>query len=281
MREDVIRRGRFRGSRDAGTAEFLSSMEADRFIADADLMVDIAHLLMLERQGLVDRPGAGKLIAVLLDLVDEGIPESVFEHRFEDIHAGIEAFLVEKTGEDVGGRLHMGRSRNDEVATCIRLRLREALICMMDGLLDVREVLAGIAKDHTATIMPGFTHMQHAQPTTLAHHLLGYEQALSRDSWRLSDAYNRVNLCPLGAAAFAGTGYRIDREWTAKMLGFDGMLENTMDAVASRDFALEVLADCAVLMTTVSRLCEELVLWSSRFVRFAELDDAHASTSSI
>ncbi|MDD1718689.1 MAG: argininosuccinate lyase, partial [Methanoregulaceae archaeon] len=137
------------------------------------------------------------------------------------------------------------------------------------------------AKDHTATIMPGFTHMQHAQPTTLAHHLLGYEQAFSRDSWRLSDAYNRVNLCPLGAAAFAGTGYRIDREWTAKMLGFDGMLENTMDAVASRDFALEVLADCAVLMTTVSRLCEELVLWSSRFVRFAELDDAHASTSSI
>lgn len=281
MRKDVIRQGRLGDSRDSGTQRFLSSMKADREIAGADLLVDLAHLLMLERQGLIDRPAAGRLLNVLTGLVENGIPDSAFEDRFEDIHAGVEALLVERAGEDAGGRLHTGRSRNDEVATCIRIRLREELLLLMEALLDLRGVLARLASSHGATIMPGFTHLQYAQPTTLAHHLLAYEQAFSRDSDRLSAAFSRVNRSPLGAAAFAGTGYRIDREWTAGALGFDGLVTNTMDAVASRDFAAEVVADCAIVMSTASRLCEELVVWSSPFARFVELDDSHASTSSI
>ena len=159
--------------------------------------------------------------------------------------------------------------------------MREDLLKQMAALLKVREVLIALAEKHTETVMPGFTHMQHAQPTTLAHHLLAYEQAFSRDFDRLRDAYARVNQSPLGAAAFASTGYPINRELTARLLGFDGLVTNTMDAVATRDFALETLADLTILMTNVSRLCEELVIWSTSFVKFVTLDDAFCSTSSI
>ena len=142
-------------------------------------------------------------------------------------------------------------------------------------------MLVAISELHTETVMPGFTHLQHAQPTTLAHHLLAYEQAFSRDFDRLDDTFARVNQCPLGAAAFASTGYPINREFTASLLGFDGLVTNTMDAVATRDFALETLADISILMANISRLCEELVIWSTSFVKFVELDDAFCSTSSI
>ena len=175
----------------------------------------------------------------------------------------------------------MGRSRNDEVATCIRIRLREEVLKQMAALIKVRQVLLVIAAQHTQSVMPGFTHLQHAQPTTLAHHLLAYEQAFSRDFDRLRDAYTRVNLSPLGAAAFASTGYPIDREYTASLLGFDGLITNSMDAVATRDFALETLADLSIMLVNISRLCEELILWSTSFVQFVSLDDAFCSTSSI
>jgi len=167
------------------------------------------------------------------------------------------------------------------VATCIRIRLREDLLAQMAALLKVRAALLTIAEKHTASAMPGFTHLQHAQPTTLAHHLLAYEQAFSRDFDRLLSAYTRVNRSPLGAAAFASTGYPINRDLTANLLGFEGLVTNTMDAVATRDFALETLADLSILMANTSRLCEELVIWSSAFVRFVTLDDAVCSTSSI
>jgi argininosuccinate lyase len=261
--------------------QFLSSMKADRCIADADILVDIAHVLMLNKQKIINNSVIQKVLPPLLGMYDEGIPDDVFDDRFEDIHAGIESLLIEAAGADTGGRLHIGRSRNDEVATCIRIRLRDDLLEQMGGLIRLREVLIAIAEQHTRTAMPGFTHFQHAQPTTLAHHMLAYEQMFSRDFDRLSDAYTRVNLCPLGAAAFASTGYPINRELTARMLGFDGLLINTMDAVATRDFALEVLSNLTISMTNISRLCEELVLWSSTFVRFTTLDDAFCSTSSI
>ncbi|OPY37901.1 MAG: Fumarate hydratase class II [Methanoregula sp. PtaU1.Bin051] len=281
MRKDVVRHGRLSGERSGAMMKYLSSMPADRYIADADILVDIAHVLMLSEQKIIDRAIAQQLMSALLEMHDEGIPDEVFDDRFEDVHAGIESLLVEACGADCGGRLHIGRSRNDEVATCIRIRLREDILHQMGGLLRLREVLAGIAAQHTETAMPGFTHLQHAQPTTPAHHMLAYEQAFSRDFDRLRDAYVRVNLCPLGAAAFASTGYPIDRKFTADLLGFDGLMTNTMDAAATRDFALEVLADCTISMTNISRLCEELVLWSSSFVRFVHLDDAFCSTSSI
>lgn len=279
--EDVVRRGRLKGERSGEMMHFLSSMDADRCIADADILVDMAHVLMLAKKNIIGKETAKQLLGALLGLYDNGIPDFVFDDRFEDIHAGIESYLVSSIGEDAGGRLHIGRSRNDEVATCIRMRVREDIARQLAILVSLRGILLDLAGDHTGTVMPGFTHLQHAQPTTLAHHLLAHEAAFARDFERLCGAYSRTNRCPLGAAAFASTSYPVDRELVASLLGFDGILDNTMDAVASRDFALEVLSDLSILMTHASRLCEELVLWSSRFVRFVELDDAFCSTSSI
>ena len=281
MRRDVVRLGRLSGERTGEMMHFLSSMRSDRYIADADILVDLAHVLMLEKQKIIDHDIAKQLLSALLELYDEGIPEEVFDDRFEDVHAGIESLLIESVGVDVGGRMHMGRSRNDEVATCIRIKLREELLKQLSALLKVRKVLIALAEKHSDTVMPGFTHMQHAQPTTLAHHLLAYEQAFSRDFDRLKEGYVRVNLSPLGAAAFASTGYPINREFTADILGFDGLVTNTMDAVATRDFALETLAGLSILMADMSRLCEELIIWSTSFVKFVSLDDAFCSTSSI
>lgn len=281
MRTDVVRLGRLSGKRSGAMMHFLSSMQADRHIADADILVDIAHVLMLDKQKIIDRSVTKKLLPALLTMYDEGVPEEAFDERFEDIHAGIESFLIADAGAETGGRLHIGRSRNDEVATCIRIRLREELLKQMAALLKIRGVLIALAAQHKDSVMPGFTHLQHAQPTTLAHHLLAYEQAFSRDFDRLRDAYTRVNLSPLGAAAFASTGFPVNRDYTASLLGFDGLVTNTMDAVATRDFAIETLSALAILMSTISRLCEELIIWSTAFVRFVSLDDAFCSTSSI
>jgi len=281
MRTDVVRLGRLSGERTGEMMKFLSSMRADRCIADADVLVDMAHVLMLDKQKIIGRDITRKLLPALLELFDEGVPDEVFDDRFEDVHAGIETLLTEGIGPEVGGRMHMGRSRNDEVATCIRIKLREDLLKQMGALMKVREVLVALAEQHIETVMPGFTHLQHAQPTVLAHHLLAYEQAFSRDFDRLKEAYTRVNQSPLGAAAFASTGYPINREYTAALLGFDGLVSNTMDAVATRDFALETLADLSIMMANTSRLCEELIVWSTSFVRFVSLDDAFCSTSSI
>jgi argininosuccinate lyase len=279
--EDVVRRGRLKGERSGEMMHFLSSMNADRCIADADILVDMAHVLMLSKKNIIGKQVAKEILGALLDLYDNGIPDCAFDDRFEDIHAGIESYLVSTIGEEAGGRLHIGRSRNDEVATCLRMRVREDIARQLAILVSLRGILLERAGDHTGTVMPGFTHLQHAQPTTLAHHLLAHEAAFARDFERLFEAYSRVNRCPLGAAAFASTSYPIDRQFVASLLGFDSILDNTMDAVSSRDFAFEVLSDLSILMVHASRLCEELVLWSSRFVRFVELDDAFCSTSSI
>ncbi|NYT05812.1 MAG: argininosuccinate lyase, partial [Methanomicrobiales archaeon] len=281
MQGDPLRKGRLGTERPREVAEFLSSMAADRWIARADILVDIAHLRMLRRQGIVEEAPARALLGALVGMADGGVPETAFDDRYEDIHAGIEAQLMALAGADAGGRLHIGRSRNDEVATCLRVVLRREMLAQMAAIADLRAVLIDVAGQHTETVMPGFTHLQHAQPTTLAHYLLGYEQAFSRDFGRLKDAFARVDRCPLGAAAFASTGYPIDRSYTASLLGFSGIEENTMDAVSARDFALEALAAWSVLMITASRLCEELIVWSSAFVDFVRLDDAYCSTSSI
>ena len=281
MRSDQIRQGRLSGERSANLEHFLASMDADRWIAEADLLVDMAHLLGLRRQGIIDEAPARALMAALLDLHDHGLPAEAFDERFEDIHAGKEACLIDRVGEDIGGRLHMGRSRNDEVATCIRIRLKQEIIALVRSLADLRATLLDVAAGHTETVMPGFTHLQHAQPTTLAHYLLAYEQAFSRDAARLREAYVRVDVSPLGSAAVASTGFPLDRDYTARLLGFSRPAANSMDAVAARDFALEVLSSIAICMTTTSRLCEELVLWSTSFFGFVQLDDAYCSSSSI
>jgi argininosuccinate lyase len=281
MQEDRIRRGRLGGERGCDVSRFLSSMEADRRIAQADVLVDMAHLLMLRRQGLVSGEHALDIMKILLGFLDEGLPGEVFDDRYEDIHAGIEGYLIDRLGEETGGRIHTGRSRNDEVAACIRIRTREELLGLMAGVNRLREVLITLAGEQTATLMPGLTHLQYAQPTTLAHHLLAYEEAFSRDFARLRSAFARVNQSPLGAAALASTGLPIDREYTAGLLGFDGLAENSMDAVSSRDFLTEVLSISAILSTTTSRLSMDLILWSSPLAGFVTLADAYCSTSSI
>jgi len=257
--------------------DYLSSREADERIFQADLLVDKAHLVMLREQGLISREICTRIMAALDDLMEKG---SQSLGSGEDVHEAIEAYVLARVGPE-GGRMHTGRSRNDEVATCIRLALRSQMLDLMQEQLSLISTLVRLAEKHTETIIPGFTHTQHAQPTTLAHHLLAHADALGRDLSRLEDAYSRVNLSPLGAAAFASTGFRIDRQMTCQLLGFDGLVENSMDAVSTRDFILEVLSDLSILMVNASRLAEELVLWSTSEFGYLELDNLYASTSSI
>ena len=256
--------------------DYLSSREADRRIFAADLLVDRAHLVMLKEQGLLSGEVCSQIMAAL-DEIGAAEPAS---GAGEDVHEAIEASILARVGPE-GGRMHTGRSRNDEVATCIRLALRAEMLDLMEEEISFIQTLVRLAAEHKETIIPGFTHTQHAQPTTLAHHLLAHADAAARDLARMEDAYARVNLSPLGAAAFASTGFAIDRMRTCKLLGFDGLVENSMDAVSTRDFILEILADLSIMMVNLSRLAEELILWSTSEFGYLELDNLYASTSSI
>ncbi len=269
----LLRDGRLGGvSNDV--LEFTTSRTADKRIFRADLLVDKAHLLMLMEQGIVSRDEGAQILSALGDLKELELGEG------EDVHEAIESYVISRVGPD-GGRMHTARSRNDEVAACIRLALREEMLGLMDELLSLIRTFTGLASRHIETIIPGFTHTQHAQPTTLAHHLLAHADAFQRDLDRIEDSFARVNLSPLGAAAFASTGFPIDRKRTCELLGFDGLLENSMDAVSSRDFILEVLSDLAILMVNLSRVSEEIILWSTSEFGYLELDNLFASTSSI
>jgi argininosuccinate lyase len=254
--------------------DYLSSREADRRIFQADLLVDMAHLIMLKEQGWIAPEECARILQVLRQLRQEDLGEE------EDVHEAIEAYVLARVGP-LGGRMHTGRSRNDEVATCLRLALREEMLGLLEELLTMINALVCISQEHTESVIPGFTHTQHAQPTTLAHHLLAHADAFLRDMERLEDAYRRINCSPLGAAAFASTGFKIDRDRTSQLLGFDGLVENSMDAVSARDFILEALADLSILMVNLSRLAEEMILWSAPEFGYVELDNAFASTSSI
>ncbi len=269
---DVIRGDRFSGGPARG---FLSSLSADERIFAADLAIDRAHVVMLAEQGIIEGETAGEILTALNVVEVDGhgsLPDG------EDVHAAIETSVVEKVGPD-GGKMHTARSRNDEVATCIRYRLREDVLGVLDGVLALREALLETASSHADTTMPGYTHLQPAQPTTVGHFLASYEQAIARDTVRLLDAYGRINQCPLGAAAFAGTPFDVDRERVAELLGFDGVLGNSMDAVSTRDFLVETTAALANLATTLSGIAEDLVVYSNR--GFVELSDDYSSTSSI
>ncbi|VVB95548.1 Fumarate hydratase class II [uncultured archaeon] len=258
---------------------FTSSMEADRKIFDADIEVDKAHVVMLKEQDIINAADCSAILSGLDKIKKDGI--SALDTSYEDVHIALEARLIEIVGEDTGGRMHSARSRNDEVATCIRIALREELLNLMDEVHDLVSTLIELAAKHHETIMPGYTHTQHAQPTTLAHHLLAHSNAFLRDLERLKRAYERTNQSPLGAAAFASTGFQINRKRTVELLGFDSIIENSMDAVSTRDFMIESISSFANLMTDLSRLAEELILWSSSEFGFIELDDSYSSTSSI
>lgn len=269
----LLRDGRL-GAASEDVLEYTSSRDADKRIFQADLLVDRAHLVMLREQGLISSEVCSKIIEALDRLKESDLDAG------EDVHEAIEAHILSQVGPE-GGRMHTGRSRNDEVATCIRLALREEILGLMEELLSLIRTLVELAKRNLDTVIPGFTHTQHAQPTTLAHHMLAHADAFLRDLGRIEDAYPRVNQSPLGAAAFASTGFNIDRHRTSELLGFDGLVENSMDAVSTRDFVLEVLSDLSILMVNLSRLAEELILWSTSEFGYLELDNLFSSTSSI
>jgi len=273
----ILRRGRFTSPMDEHVMAFTSSMQWDSWLFPHDLDVDRAHVVMLHRMGHISTEDAARILTGLKEIEEQGfdgLPEA------EDVHEAVESALVARVGE-VGGRMHTARSRNDEVATCLRMAVREEMLAMLHALIELRDGLLSIAAEHRHTIMPGFTHLQHAQPTTLAHHMLAHEQALSRDCERMLDCLSRLNVCPLGSAAFASTSFEIDRELTSKLLGFDAPLENTMDAISSRDFAIEAVGCASMVMLNLSRLCEELVIWSTSEFSLVQLPDAYTSTSSI
>ena len=285
----AVRRDRFSGG---PARSFLSSLADDERIFSADLAIDRAHVVMLAEQDIVDADTAGDILAALDDIEAAGhgeLPDG------EDVHEAIESAVIDRVGPS-GGKMHTARSRNDEVAACIRYRLREDVLELVGTLVGARERLLDVARAETETVMPGYTHLQPAQPTTVAHWLCSYEQALQRDTARLLDAYERINQNPLGAAAFAGTPFDVDRERTAELLGFDsghasgasvtssdrwsdGVVENSMDAAATRDFLVETTSAVAGLATTLSQLAEDVVVMASK--GHVELDDDYASTSSI
>jgi argininosuccinate lyase len=268
----VIRRDRFSGGPARG---FLSSLAADERIFAADLAVDRAHVVMLAEQDIVDDDVAGEILTALDDVEAAGhgaLPDG------EDVHEAIESAVIERVGPD-GGKMHTARSRNDEVATCIRYQLRADVLDVVEDTLALREALVESAKARTETVMPGYTHLQPAQPTTVAHYLLSYEAAVARDTARLLDAYDRINQSPLGAAAFAGTPFDVDRERTADLLGFDAVLSNSMDASSARDFLAETLSALATHATTLSGLAEDVIIFANK--GYVDLSDDYSSTSSI
>ncbi len=260
---------------------YTASVGFDQRLWRADIQASLAHARMLGQQNII---GADDVAAIERGMaqVQQEIESGQFEWKLEleDVHLNIEARLTQLVG-DAGKRLHTGRSRNDQVATDVRLWLRTEIDLLMPLVLDMQRALVAVAANHTDTIMPGFTHLQVAQPVSFAHHLLAYVEMFSRDAERLSDVRRRVNVLPLGAAALAGTGYPLDRWAVAKALGFDDVTQNSLDAVSDRDFAIEFVAWAATTMMHVSRMAEEIVLWMSQRFAFIDLADRYCTGSSI
>jgi argininosuccinate lyase len=273
--------GRYAQGPSAIMAEINVSIGFDRKMWRQDIRGSLAHSAMLAHVGIITAEDEAAIRAGL-EKIGQEIEAGAFpfDTTLEDIHLNIEARLTERIGE-AGKRLHTGRSRNDQVATDFRLWVRDAMDGLAGQIEDSMRAFLGVAAEHTGTLMPGFTHMQPAQPTTLGHHMLAYVEMLSRDYSRMRDARVRLNECPLGAAALCGTGFPIDRHATAAALGFDAPTRNSLDSVASRDFALEFLATCAICATHLSRFAEELTIWTNPSFGFVKLGDGMTTGSSI
>ena len=273
--------GRFTEPTDAAVEAFTASVHFDRRLYVYDIMGSMAHARMLAKVGVLTKKECGAIVKSLREIESE-IDAGKFDWSvaLEDVHMNIEARLIQRIGE-VGKKLHTGRSRNDQVATDLRLYLRDGIDVVAHAIGHLQQAVLDLAEREAATPAPGFTHLQVAQPITFGHHLLAWFEMLARDAQRLQDCRRRVNIMPLGAAALAGTSFPIDRAYTAKLLGFDAPAENSLDAVSDRDFAIEFVAAAALLMTHLSRMSEELVLWSSSPFGFIELSDAYCTGSSI
>jgi argininosuccinate lyase len=273
--------GRFTQPTDKFVEEFTASIGFEQRLGSYDIQGSKAHAEMLGRQGIIAVAEAQQIIAGLDNILhDIEAGKMEFSVALEDIHMNIEARLIEQIGT-VGGKLHTGRSRNDQVAVDIRLYLRDEIDMILDYLKKLESSLIQQAEQNLDVIMPGYTHLQTAQPVLYSHHMLAYREMFARDCSRLSDLRVRLNLMPLGAGALAGTTFPIDREWVAEQLGFDGVTRNSLDSVSDRDFAIEFCSFASILMMHLSRLSEELVLWSSANFNFIELSDAFCTGSSI
>jgi len=273
--------GRFQQPTDAFVEEFTASVGFDKRLAPYDIAGSIAHARMLARVGVLTLDEADTIIKGLETILGE-IERGAFDWQvsLEDVHMNIEARLTERVG-DVGKKLHTGRSRNDQVATDIRLYMRDGIDAVMDGIGRLAGRLLALAEQETDTLMPGFTHLQPAQPVSFGHHMMAWFEMLARDLERMRDCRARVNRMPLGAAALAGTSYPIDRAFTCEQLGFDDVCGNSLDAVSDRDFAIEFASAASILMMHLSRFSEELILWSSTQFGFIDLGDAFCTGSSI
>ena len=273
--------GRFSTDTHKQVEAFTASIDFDRRLAPHDIVGSIAHARMLAKCGLLTKAEADTIVGGLEEIREEiARGDFRFDAALEDIHMHVERRLTDKVGE-VGGKLHTARSRNDQVALDLRLYLREAIAAIREGIRSLQGVFVTKAEVHLNTLMPGYTHMQRAQPIVLAHHLLAYFEMFQRDRDRFAECLVRVNVLPLGAGALAGTALPIDRAFVAKLLGFPAVAANSVDAVSDRDFAVEFLSCCAILAMHISRLAEELVLWAGAEFGFVELPDAFATGSSI
>jgi len=274
-------RGRFEGEVDPKVQSYTASIHYDWRLYPHDIAGSIAHARMLARQGIIAGPEAETIVGGLTAIKEE-IEQGTFEFRpeLEDIHMNIEARLIEKVGE-VGGKLHTARSRNDQVALDMRLFARDAIVRAVAALRKLQEALVGLAEANRSVVIPGYTHLQRAQPVLLAHHLLAYFSMLDRDLSRFECCRERTDILPLGSGALAGVAYDIDREFLAQELGFDRISDNSIDAVSDRDFLIEYQSAASICMMHLSRLAEEIVLWSSAEFAFVEVDDAYATGSSI
>ena len=273
--------GRFTKETNRLVDAFNASISFDRRLYRQDIRGSIAHVTMLARQQILTDHEKEDIIAglsgILADLDDGSL---TIDESCEDIHSFVEATLIERIG-DVGKKLHTGRSRNDQVALDMKLYVRDEVSELSGLVKQLLETLLSTMKEHTETYMPGFTHLQKAQPLTLAHHLGAYFEMFSRDQGRLSDIFRRMNYCPLGAGALAGTTYPLDRTYTAQLLDFEGPTLNSMDSVSDRDYLIELLSAMSTIMMHLSRFSEEIIIWNSNEYQFVELDDAYSTGSSI
>ncbi len=273
--------GRFTKETDQLVYNFNASISFDQKFYEQDIRGSIAHVTMLAEQEILTEEEKEQIIDGLQGILKD-VQEGTLEisDTYEDIHSFVEATLIDRIGE-AGKKLHTGRSRNDQVALDMKLYTRDEIDALDDLLKELLKVLLQIMKDNTETFMPGFTHLQKAQPITLAHHMGAYFEMFHRDRLRLTDIYDRMNYCPLGSGALAGTTYPLDRNMTAELLGFYGPTLNSMDSVADRDYLIELLSAMATIMMHLSRFSEEVIIWNSNEYRFVEIDDAYSTGSSI
>ena len=273
--------GRFTKETDQLVYNFNASISFDKKFYKQDMEGSIAHVKMLGKQGILTEQEMNDIVKVIREILAE-VENGTLEisHEYEDIHSFVEATLIDRLG-DTGKKLHTGRSRNDQVALDMRLYTRQEVLAVDDLLKDLLNAILTIMENNTDTFMPGFTHLQKAQPVTLAHHMGAYFEMFKRDRLRLKDIYHRMNYCPLGSGALAGTTYDLDRDYTAELLGFYGPTLNSMDGVSDRDYLIEFLSAMSTVMMHLSRFSEEVIIWNSNEYQFVEIDDAYSTGSSI